>query len=96
MMADIDLTKLANELSFWPTQHSTSIEGTETIKCVVYRMEKGVCLRTNNLLAYCEANRLVCIIYNNNSNIHRDNSMETYYIIQMYSKNVTPFFLHIT
>ena len=55
-----DLTDLANELSFWPHHRNpVSEDGQQPIKCIAYRMGKGLCLRTNNILTYCEANRLV-------------------------------------
>ena len=54
---NIDLSILASDLSFW---HKTEdLSKNPAIKCLAYRMKDGLCLRTNNILTYCEANRRV-------------------------------------
>lgn len=59
---DVDeYTKLAQEYSSWSasTENHAAHDPEPNIRCYAHIMSEGLCLRTNTLLTYCEANRQV-------------------------------------
>lgn len=51
-----DYTKLALKMSVWNGSMSGCVRDND-IRCHAYVMDGGLCLRTNTLVTYCEANR---------------------------------------
>ena len=62
-----DYTKLALKMSVWNGNESGCVRHSDRdsdsdsdVRCHAYVMDGGLCLRTNTLVTYCEANRQVC------------------------------------
>ena len=56
-----DFTNLALEMSVW-NSHKDNVHDCshdDDIRCFAYIMDGGMCIRTNTLVTYCEANRQV-------------------------------------
>ena len=59
--SEVDFTKLALQMSAWNGDgdvHGGNRDN-DDMRCYAYVMEGGICVRSNTLVTYCEANRQV-------------------------------------